>query len=100
MVGRLLSISSEEFSIGRDPGNDLPIPGDRQVSRLHVMLVARMGTVHLVEQGRILPDGSRISPLHGTFVDGKRMTRDVRLYDGNMIGLGQSTIFSIKLDVE
>lgn len=98
LVGRTLTISKEHFFIGRDPQNDLPLPGDRQVSRRHVLLVAKMGSVQLVEQGRSLPDGSKLSPAFGTYVDGKRISRDVRLYDGNLFSLGQRTIFSIKLE--
>src|SRR3954447_1128185 len=73
----------ERLTIGRRAGNDLALPWDAQVSRLHAELV-RMSADWVV-----CDDG--ISH-NGTFVNGERVRGRRRLQDGDQIAIGDTLI--------
>src|SRR3954453_7304569 len=73
----------ERLTIGRRAGNDLALPWDAQVSRVHAELV-RMNADWVV-----CDDG--ISH-NGTFVNGERVRGRRRLRDGDQIAIGDTLI--------
>lgn len=97
MINRVIHVTVPEFSIGRDVSNSLPIPLDTRVSRKHVLLIAKNGSVQLIEYKKNKHDGNLVGPLHGTFVEGKRVVADTRLYSGNVINLGPNTKLLISI---
>src|SRR3954464_12711125 len=73
----------ERLTIGRRASNDLALPWDDQVSRVHAELV-RMNADWVV-----CDDG--ISH-NGTFVNGERVRGRRRLHDGDQIAIGDTLI--------
>jgi DNA-binding CsgD family transcriptional regulator len=71
------------LSIGRNPSNDLSLPWDEEVSRLHAELERIGGEWTISDDGL-----SR----NGTFVNGTRIAGRVRLRDGDAIRAGATTI--------
>lgn len=71
------------LSIGRNPSNDVSLPWDEEVSRLHAEL-ERIGGEWTVSDDGL----SR----NGTFVNGSRVTGRARLRDGDAIRVGATTI--------
>jgi DNA-binding CsgD family transcriptional regulator len=71
------------LSIGRNPSNDVSLPWDEEVSRLHVELECIGGEWTISDDGL-----SR----NGTFVNGARIAGRVRLRDGDVIRAGSTTI--------
>jgi len=80
---RVIELEGDRICIGRDAGNDLALPWDVQVSRLHALLerLARAWTV-------IDDDLSR----NGTFVNGQRVRGRRRLDDRDVLRLGQTEV--------
>ena len=76
----------EALTIGRAPRNAIQFT-DPSVSRLHARIL-----VPRPESGPVLADAGSS---HGTWLDGKRVTTPVALYDGATIRVGDS-----RLDVE
>ncbi|HKP88673.1 MAG TPA: FHA domain-containing protein [Thermoleophilaceae bacterium] len=70
-------------TIGRDEANDVPLPWDWQVSRVHAEL-ERIGTCWAVAD-----DGLSTN---GTFVNGKRIAARRRLRDGDSVQVGSSVL--------
>jgi pSer/pThr/pTyr-binding forkhead associated (FHA) protein len=78
-----LTEGAERVTIGRRATNDLPLPWDSQVSRVHAELV-RMGNDWVV-----CDDGLSHN---GTFVNGERVRGRRRLRAGDAISLGDTLI--------
>jgi hypothetical protein len=73
----------ERLSIGRGAGNELSLPWDTEVSRLHAELEAIAGEWTASDDGL-----SR----NGTFVNGTRISGRTRLRDGDVVRVGQTSI--------
>jgi pSer/pThr/pTyr-binding forkhead associated (FHA) protein len=81
---RLLDLTANErLSIGRGAGNELSLPWDTEVSRLHAELEAIAGEWTVSDNGL-----SR----NGTFVNGTRISGRTRLRDGDLLRVGQTSI--------
>ena len=81
---RLLDLAGlERLSVGRGAGNELSLPWDTEVSRLHAELEA------IANEWTVSDDGlSR----NGTFVNGNRISGRTRLRDGDVLRVGQTSI--------
>lgn len=82
---RILALddASERLTIGRSATNDVALPWDGEVSRVHAS-VERLGDEWtLVDDGR-----SR----NGTFLDGERVSGRTRLRDGDAISVGRTIV--------
>jgi pSer/pThr/pTyr-binding forkhead associated (FHA) protein len=81
---RLLDLASHDrVSIGRANGNELSLPWDTEVSRLHAELEATAGEWTVSDDGL-----SR----NGTYVNGSRISGRTRLRDGDVVRVGQTAI--------
>ena len=81
---RLLDLAgSERVSIGRGTGNELSLPWDTEVSRLHAELECIAGEWTVSDDGL-----SR----NGTFVNGSRISGRTRLRDGDLLRVGRTSI--------
>jgi pSer/pThr/pTyr-binding forkhead associated (FHA) protein len=81
---RLLDlVGTERLSVGRGAGNELSLPWDTEVSRLHAELEAIAGEWTVSDDGL-----SR----NGTFVNGNRISGRTRLRDGDLLRVGQTSI--------
>jgi pSer/pThr/pTyr-binding forkhead associated (FHA) protein len=69
----------EAVSIGREPGNDVPLAWDTEVSRTHAVLQRLGGAWTITDDGL-----SR----NGSFVNGRRVNGRRRLNDGDAIAIG------------
>ena len=73
----------DRLSVGRGLTNDLSLPGDTEVSRLHAELESIAGEWTVSDDGL-----SR----NGTYVNGQRISGRHRLRDGDVIRVGQTSI--------
>jgi pSer/pThr/pTyr-binding forkhead associated (FHA) protein len=73
----------ERLSVGRRPENDLPLPWDRLVSRVHAEL-------ELVGGDWIAGDDGLST--NGTWVNDRRLSGRVRLRDGDLLRVGATVI--------
>jgi predicted component of type VI protein secretion system len=81
---RLLDLAAlERLSVGRGAGNELSLPWDTEVSRLHAELEEIAGEWTVSDDGL-----SR----NGTFVNGNRISGRTRLRDGDVLRVGQTSI--------
>jgi DNA-binding CsgD family transcriptional regulator len=80
---RLLRLDGERLSVGRGEGNDVPLPWDTEVSRLHAELECIAGEWTVVDDGL-----SR----NGTFVNGVRISGRARLRDGDTVRVGRTAL--------
>src|ERR671924_2010158 len=81
---RLVDLAGmERLSIGRGAGNELSLPWDTEVSRLHAELEEIAGEWTVSDDGL-----SR----NGTFVNGTRISGRTRLRDGDVIRVGRTVI--------
>jgi hypothetical protein len=80
---RLLILDSDRICIGRDAGNDLVLPWDVEVSRVHTLLERLAGTWTVADD-----DLSR----NGTFVNGQRVRGRRRLNDRDVIRVGATEV--------
>ncbi len=76
---RLLTLAGDRVCIGRDTGNDLVLPWDTEVSRVHALLEPLAGAWTVVDD-----DLSR----NGTFVNGQRVRGRRRLNDHDVVRFG------------
>src|SRR5206468_13108801 len=76
-------------SIGRSPGNDIPLPWDSEVSRLHAELEL-LGDEWIVSDEGLSRNGS--------FVNGERVDGRRRLRDGDVLRIGRTTLAFRVLD--
>src|SRR5919202_6614641 len=81
---RLLDLAGlERLSVGRGAGNELSLPWDTEVSRLHAELECIAGEWTVSDDGL-----SR----NGTYVNGQRVSGRHRLRDGDVIRVGRTSI--------
>jgi hypothetical protein len=80
---RLVRLDGDRLSIGRGETNDVPLPWDTEVSRLHAELERIAGEWTVIDDGL-----SR----NGTFVNGARISGRVRLRDGDVLRIGRTTL--------
>jgi hypothetical protein len=80
---RLLHLQGDRLSIGRGEGNDVPLPWDSEVSRLHAELECIAGEWTIVDDGL-----SR----NGTYVNGTRISGRARLRDGDTVRVGRTAL--------
>lgn len=80
---RLVRLDGDRLSVGRGETNDVPLPWDTEVSRLHAELERIAGEWTVVDDGL-----SR----NGTFVNGTRISGRVRLRDGDVLRIGRTTL--------
>jgi DNA-binding MarR family transcriptional regulator len=78
-----LEAHGERLSFGRGLSNDVSLPWDTEVSRLHAELECIAGEWTVSDDGL-----SR----NGTYVNGQRISGRHRLRDGDVIRLGQTSI--------
>jgi pSer/pThr/pTyr-binding forkhead associated (FHA) protein len=78
-----LGAALERVTIGRSPANDVPLPWDGEVSRVHASL-ERLG-----DEWTFVDDGRSHN---GSFIDGERVHGRTRLRDGDAIGVGRTFI--------
>ncbi len=77
----LVELGGDRVVIGRDPGNDLVLAWDPEVSRVHALLERLVGAWTVVDD-----DLSR----NGTFVNGQRVRSRRRLNERDMIRVGRT----------
>ena len=82
-VIRGLGDAPDRLTIGRSTNNDVALPWDREVSRVHASL-ERLG-----DEWTFVDDGRSHN---GSFIDGARVQGRQRLRDGDEIKLGQTHI--------
>lgn len=80
---RLVVLQGERLSVGRSETNDVALPWDPEVSRLHAELECIAGEWTVIDDGL-----SR----NGTFVNGTRTGGRSRLRDGDTVRVGSTTI--------
>lgn len=88
---QLLELGGDRFCIGREPGNDLVLPWDVEVSRVHALLERLAGTWTVVDD-----DLSR----NGTFVNGQRVRGRRRLNDRDVLRVGMTEVLYRDPDAE
>ena len=74
---------AERVSVGRGTGNELSLPWDTEVSRLHAELEAIAGEWTVSDDGL-----SR----NGTYVNNNRISGRTRLRDGDLLRVGRTSI--------
>jgi FHA domain len=79
----LVTLDSERLVVGRAPGSDLEITWDPRVSGVHAYL-ERRGAMWVIEDDGL----SR----NGTYINGDRLHGQRTLRDGDVIGVGDTTI--------
>ncbi|QEC50866.1 FHA domain-containing protein [Baekduia soli] len=88
---RLLRLEGLRLSVGRGEGNDVALPWDSEVSRLHAELECIAGEWTVVDDGL-----SR----NGTYVNGMRISGRARLRDGDTLRIGRTTLGYRRPDAE
>jgi pSer/pThr/pTyr-binding forkhead associated (FHA) protein len=80
---QLVPLTGDRATLGQDPSNDLALPTDRTLSRLHAVF-------ERYPAGWCVRDlGSR----NGTFVNGQRIWQERALRDGDEIRAGTARLF-------
>jgi pSer/pThr/pTyr-binding forkhead associated (FHA) protein len=86
-----IPLSGEKVAIGQSPSNDIPLPFDPTVSRLHAVLES-------LPSGWCIRD---LNSLNGTFLNGDRIWGERPLRPGDEVRLGRTTlIFRVNEPVE
>ena len=80
--GATYSLDADQTTIGRDPGNTIPV-NDPEVSRYHVRMTAQGGKIVLEDNGST----------NGTLLNGNRIAGPHVLKSGEMISLGEDIVF-------
>jgi pSer/pThr/pTyr-binding forkhead associated (FHA) protein len=88
---RLRRLEGQRLSIGRGETNDVPLPWDTEVSRLHAELESIAGEWTIVDDGL---------SKNGTFVNGVRVSGRARLRDGDVVRIGRTTIAYVRPDTD
>ena len=76
--GKVFPVSSESFTIGREPGNGIVI-NDAEISRKHARMV-QVGTTYTIED---------LGSTNGTFVNGVRLSAPHSLRPNEVIAFGE-----------
>ena len=79
---RLVPLTAQRVSLGRDTGNDVVLQGDGTVSRRHAELV------HVADGWRLHDLGSA----NGSYVNGERVAGEAPVRDADEIRLGQARL--------
>ena len=80
--GATYSLDADQMTIGRDPGNTIPV-NDPEISRYHVRMTAQGGKIVIEDNGST----------NGTSINGKRIPGPHVLKSGEMIALGEDIVF-------
>ena len=80
---RVITLAEDRLVVGRMPGNDLEIVWDPRVSGVHAYL-ERRGAAWVLEDDGLSSNG--------TFVNGERLRGQRTLRDGDVIGVGDTTL--------
>ena len=85
----ILEVDGERFALhhhsivlGRSASTDIPVD-DSGVSRQHVRVETRGQNTYVV---------SDLGSTNGTYVDGKKISAETRIFDGSIINIGQTKI--------
>lgn len=79
----VVPLHGDRLSLGRTESNDIALPWDTEVSRLHAELECIAGEWTVIDDGL-----SR----NGTFVNGTRVAGRARLRDGDVVRVGGTTL--------
>ncbi len=83
--GSTYSLDAEQMTIGRDPGNTIPI-NDPEISRYHAKMMAQGGKIVIEDNGST----------NGTSINGKRISGPHVLKSGEMIAFGEDIVFTFE----
>jgi len=86
-VGVEIKISNEVTTIGRDPSADITLD-DNEVSRDHARILFRANSFYIED----------LHSTNGTFVNGKRARKKIRLQNKDLITIGERNVFEFNLD--
>ena len=75
-------LDKERTRIGRDPGNDIVLAGDLNISESHAEVQKRPTGGYIVD----------LDTLNGTFLNGEIIIKEKELLDGDKITIGQYTL--------
>jgi hypothetical protein len=78
-----LGPARERLTIGRREDNDIALPWDTEVSRLHALIERVAGEWTIVDDGL---------SQNGTFVNGQRLSTRRRLQDGDLVRAGRTAV--------
>lgn len=78
----LVQLVSERITVGRSDGNDIVLADDGQVSRVHAVLERLAGSWSVRD----------VSSRNGTFVNGSRVSGEIRVGAGDEIRVGRTRI--------
>jgi pSer/pThr/pTyr-binding forkhead associated (FHA) protein len=78
-----LSADADRMTVGRRPANDVALPWDTEVSRLHAELERMGGEWTLADDGL---------SQNGSFVNGERLSGRRRLRDGDVLRFGATAV--------
>jgi FHA domain len=88
--GQRFEINRPLTTLGRSSSNDLIFPLERAVSRQHAVLEARQGQIYLREVGGA--SGHQKPPVHGTFLNERRIESAMPLHSGDRVRLGKQFV--------
>lgn len=86
-----LGAEADAVSIGREPGSDVHLGWDDEVSRTHAVLERVAGAWVLVDDGL---------SLNGSFVNSRRVQGRRRLSDGDLITIGETLLVYVAPDAK
>jgi FOG: FHA domain len=78
----LVQLVSDRLTVGRAVGNDIALPDDGQVSRVHAVFERLAGAWSVRD----------VTSRNGTFVNGNRVTGEARLGHGDEVRVGRTRI--------
>lgn len=88
MSGRICVIHGQKENIGRDKKNDIIVSDDKFISRFHVCIFLENDVWYI----------KKLAPKNTVIVNGRDITDQTRLMDGDRVGLGKSTIFQFVIN--
>ena len=80
--GQRYALHHHSIVLGRSASTDIPVD-DSGVSRQHVRVETRGESTYVV---------SDLGSTNGTYVDGKKISAETRIFDGSIINIGQTKI--------
>lgn len=80
--GQRFALHHHSIVLGRSASTDIPVD-DSGVSRQHVRVETRGQNTYVV---------SDLGSTNGTYVDGKKISTETRIFDGSIINIGQTKI--------